>query len=149
MIDTLAAAIVASFMHDAEIRDIPVSEVNCVAQNVYHESRGENFKGQLAVAFVTMNRVEDPRFPKTACGVVKQHVKHSWQFAWMPRKHRIEDMAAFEQSISVALIAMTRASEDPTHGATYFFDHSKGTPGWSRHLDTLAVIGGHTFKGQR
>lgn len=146
MIDTLAAAIVASFMNEANIRDIPVSEVNCVAQNVYHESRGESFEGQLGVAFVTINRTEDPRFhAKTACGVVKARK----QFGWMPYKHHIDDPVAFEQSISVALIAMTGASEDPTHGATYFFDHSKGTPGWSHHLDTLAVIGGHTFKGRR
>ena len=46
--------------------------VMCLALNLYHEARSEPLKGQLAVAHVVMNRVNDPQFPQTVCGVIKQ-----------------------------------------------------------------------------
>ena len=48
--------------------------VMCLALNLYHEARGESLAGNLAVGFVTMNRVADPRYPDTVCGVVKQSI---------------------------------------------------------------------------
>ena len=39
----------------------------CMAMNVYHEARNESTMGQLAVAQVVLNRVEDDRFPDDVC----------------------------------------------------------------------------------
>jgi spore germination cell wall hydrolase CwlJ-like protein len=47
-------------------------ELRCLARNIFFESRGEPRAGKVAVGVVTLNRVEDPRFPNTVCGVVKQ-----------------------------------------------------------------------------
>lgn len=47
-------------------------ELMCLARNIYFESRGEPRNGKVAVGVVTLNRVEDPRFPNTVCKVVKQ-----------------------------------------------------------------------------
>ena len=47
-------------------------ELMCLARNIFFESRGEPRPGKVAVGVVTLNRVEDPRFPDTVCGVVKQ-----------------------------------------------------------------------------
>ena len=47
-------------------------ELHCLALNIYHEARGEPELGKFAVANVTMNRVNDARFPKTVCDVVRQ-----------------------------------------------------------------------------
>ena len=33
----------------------------CLAQNIYHESRGEVIEGQIAVSNVVVNRVKYPR----------------------------------------------------------------------------------------
>jgi spore germination cell wall hydrolase CwlJ-like protein len=44
----------------------------CVAMAVYFEARGEPTAGQIAVAQVIRNRIEDPRYPDNACDVVKQ-----------------------------------------------------------------------------
>lgn len=57
----------------------------CLAKNVYHEARNQSIEGQLAVARVTLNRVNSDLFPDTVCGVV-----HQWetgelndcQFSW-------------------------------------------------------------------
>ena len=56
------------------------AEVSCLAMNMYHEARNQSFAGQLAVANVTMNRVNDERFPDTICEVVKQGpTRPSWK----------------------------------------------------------------------
>ena len=47
-------------------------ELDCLTQAVYFEARGETPRGQAAVAQVVMNRVRNPSFPKTVCGVVFQ-----------------------------------------------------------------------------
>ena len=49
----------------------PETEITCLAQNIYFESRDQKLKGQLGVALVTINRVKSKRFPNTFCKVVK------------------------------------------------------------------------------
>ena len=48
----------------------------CMALNIYHEARNQSMVGQVAVAEVVMNRVEDSRFPDTICEVVKQAITY-------------------------------------------------------------------------
>src|ERR1700750_740338 len=48
------------------------SDLQCLAENVYFESRGEPLKGQYAVAEVTLNRTRSANFPHTVCGVVHE-----------------------------------------------------------------------------
>ena len=50
-------------------------QVDCLADNIYYEAGHEPMQGRFAVAMVTMNRTQDPRFPKDICSVVKQRVK--------------------------------------------------------------------------
>ncbi len=65
-------------------------EVNCLAQNIYFEARDQTTKGQIAVALVTINRVESRRFPNSICKVIHQArrysngkiKKHMCQFSW-------------------------------------------------------------------
>ena len=35
----------------------------CLALNVYHEAKNQSYVGQVAVAQVVMNRVNDTRYP--------------------------------------------------------------------------------------
>ena len=50
------------------------AEQQCLAEAIYFESRGEPLEGQIAVAEVVLNRVDDRSFPKTVCGVTRQGV---------------------------------------------------------------------------
>ena len=75
---------------------VPDSEVSCLADNVYFEARNQGTAGWAAVIAVTLNRVDDNRFPDTVCEVVKQGphrpswkgtgemipVRHRCQFSW-------------------------------------------------------------------
>ena len=53
-------------------------EISCMTHNVYHEARNQGTAGRLAVMAVTINRVNDERFPNTICDVVYEgeHRKH-------------------------------------------------------------------------
>jgi N-acetylmuramoyl-L-alanine amidase len=131
-----------TFMSSAQVHGHTVEDVLCLAQNVYHEARGESVTGQRAVAHVTLNRVVDPRWPDTICDVVYQ----SRQFSWTRRNPSVTEPAAFENALMVAVNALHGVSDDPTDGASHFFAHRSVTPRWSRSFETVAVIGEHTFQ---
>ena len=61
-----------------------LAEENCLARAVYFEARSESELGQLAVAKVILNRVKDPNYPNTICGVVYQgsNRRNSCQFSF-------------------------------------------------------------------
>jgi spore germination cell wall hydrolase CwlJ-like protein len=49
-----------------------LKQLDCLTRNIYWEAASEPFEGKVAVAQVTLNRVEDGRFANTVCGVVYQ-----------------------------------------------------------------------------
>ena len=46
--------------------------LDCLAMNVYREAGHEPFEGKVAVAQVTLNRVNSNKFPRDVCAVVYQ-----------------------------------------------------------------------------
>jgi spore germination cell wall hydrolase CwlJ-like protein len=49
-----------------------MSEKECMMRAMYFESNRSSADGMLAVGTVVMNRLHDPRYPKSVCGVVGQ-----------------------------------------------------------------------------
>ena len=60
-------------------------EIECLVQNAYHEARSDGYAGMYAVTMVVMNRVDDPRYPNTICGVVYQGPTRE---SWKTRQHK-------------------------------------------------------------
>ena len=54
--------------------------IMCMAENLYHEGRGEQVGHQYLLGMLTLARVADPdpQWPKTICGVVGQDRQFSW-----------------------------------------------------------------------
>ena len=48
------------------------NEFECLVEAIYHEARGEEFIGMLAVAGVILTRKESSQYPNTICEVVHQ-----------------------------------------------------------------------------
>jgi spore germination cell wall hydrolase CwlJ-like protein len=46
-------------------------DVECMARNIFYEAGAESKEGKIAVAQVTLNRAQDPRFGRSVCEVVK------------------------------------------------------------------------------
>ena len=116
------------------------SEIECLAQNIYHEARSESTAGRMAVALVTLNRVTDTRFPDSICGVVKQTKYypsgridlHSCQFSWYcdGKPDTIKDENCYKDILLIAEVMYTYETEDFTEGALWY--HSpKVKPKWS------------------
>ena len=119
-------------------------QVKCLAENIYHESRGESLKGQVAVANVTLNRL-DEGYANTICGVVKQGCQFSW--TCLPGVG-FPSGQSWHQAIGVALIALNNKEEveDPTNGATHFHaTYINWKPTWRRVKDSVNRIGNHVF----
>ncbi len=66
-------------------------QLNCLAKNIYYEAGGEPFEGKVAVAQVTLNRVDSNRvdsglFPGDICQTIYQknviYEKVICQFSW-------------------------------------------------------------------
>lgn len=124
-------------------------EEDCLARNIYWEGGGEPFEGKVAIAAVTLNRVEDERYPKTICGVVQQR-SGICQFSWMctGRKNRMPRGIAWEEAKDVANILLHIDWFDPTGGALYFHaDYVR--PSWSQTMSRIGQIGRHIFYRDR
>ena len=121
-------------------------QIDCLADNIYHEAGYEPDQGKVAVALVTMNRVQDPRYPKDICSVVKQKVNYTCQFTWFcQEKQTNRQKTAYEQSRDIALhvYANYEKLKDFTNGAL-FYHADYVNPHW-RGLEKTAVVGRHIF----
>lgn len=113
------------------------AELQCLAETVYHEARGEPYEGQLAVAETIMNRVHAKEFPTTICGVTRQ----PQQFA--PRR-KVGNKAAYDVAVRVARLAVAGQTGGAVKGATYFHTPAV-SPSWSRKFTRTGRIGNHIF----
>ena len=114
-------------------------EFDCLVRNVYQESRGEPYKGKLAVALVTINRTKSERFPSTICGVVYQKS----QFSWTRNYSKVKVNAIqWQQSKDAAVMAYMNQDILGNFYATHFHSTSVN-PKWKLHK--IATIGNHIF----
>ena len=144
---------------DAE-KTARVQELECLALNVYHESRSDNFAGRIAVADVVMNRVDSNLFPNTICEVVNQSVmRTNWKgnevpvrgmchFSWFCDGLSDEPMEtdSYEDAQIVAEMALRGGWRGITEGATHYHA-TYVTPNWinDRGMVPVGRIGQHKF----
>ena len=134
-------------------------EVECLAENIYFESGYEPKEGQIAVAFVTLNRVKSGIFENDICGVVKQKIRNVCQFSWYceDRQHNISANKSLTTSnnslynsvreLATLVYANSDRMIDPSNGALFYHaDYVK--PGW-KNMQTTAVIGRHIFYNRK
>ena len=138
-------------------------DIQCLALNIYHESRNESFAGQVAVADVTLNRLHDSRYPSTICNVVKQSKLSQWhleqgrevparnkcQFSWFcdGKSDEPRDGDSWLISQQVARSFLTYGEfRGLTEGATHYHA-SYVNPNWvnDRGMNMVGSIGEHIF----
>lgn len=115
------------------------ASVLCLAENIYYEARSESRAGKLAVAKVTLNRVNSPNFANSICEVVYQ--KH--QFSWTKNhKRKIVDNSAWKESLKLARHAIDTKLTYLNLPALYFHNVTV-SPNWGKKR--VAKIGNHYF----
>ena len=117
-------------------------ELDCLAKNIYFESRGEPFHGKLAVAQVTINRVlHSSQFKSTICGVVYENKQFSWT---LKKNAEIRDKKAWEEAVYIAHAVVYGTAKLVNFPALYF--HTKQVkPYWKNDKTIVKVIGNHIF----
>lgn len=119
-----------------------LGEIYCIAHAVYHEARGESQKGQLAVAYVVLNRVKHGGYPSDACNTVYQ--KH--QFTDVKNTNPSVATAEWTTAVQIAEAAYFQLAADPTKGAKYYYAPKKtSTPKWAIKKTQVVDIGNHKF----
>jgi spore germination cell wall hydrolase CwlJ-like protein len=122
-------------------------QLDCLTQAVYFEARGETPRGQAAVAQVVMNRVKNPSFPKTVCGVVFQGAaSHGCQFSFAcdgSMRHGLET-SAWDRARRIAERTLSGARLADIGSATHFHTTSV-QPYWVPQMLRVAQVGLHVF----
>lgn len=118
-----------------------LAQIACVAHAVYHEARGEPLEGQLAVAYVVMNRTSNG-YPSNACTVVYQPNQFTDIAKTKPNKRSL----VWRKAVDVAELAYWKEAPDPTNGSRFFYAPKKiKTPQWAMNKTNPVVIGAHKF----
>ncbi len=126
------------------------AELKCMAEAVYFEARGEPVGGQRAVAQVVINRLKNPAYPGTICGVVYQNrnMRNRCQFSFACDGIRdiVRDRGAWEIAERIARESlfsqqrwMTEVGSATHYHATYV------RPRWARQMIRMTQIGHHIF----
>ncbi len=113
-------------------------DLELLARLITAEAEGEPYEGQVAVAAVILNRMNDLKFP----GTIAQNIFKPNEF------ESVSNGQIWKQPVSDAYRAAQAALNgwDPTNGAKYFFNPAKVTGGswvWTRTI--THHIGNHVF----
>lgn len=111
--------------------------VNLLARTINGEARGETYTGQVAVGGVIMNRVRDPRFPKTVAGVIYQ----PGAFTAVSDGQIHANLEPTPQRAARDAIN----GWDPSGGAIYYYNPAKTTNKWIWSRPIIKRIGKHIF----
>ena len=134
------------YMTAAEVE----KSLDCLAMNVYREAGHESFEGKVAVAQVTLNRVNSNKFPRDVCAVVYQKSRFTerviCQFSWYcDSKHRNRpvDDEAYEESYKVAKMVFLEDFRLESIKDALYYHADYVNPNWK--LKRIAKIGTHIF----
>jgi len=129
-------------------------QLECLTRNIYWEAAGEPFEGKVAVAQVTMNRVDSGKFASNVCGVVYQknivYEKVICQFSWYCEgTHKTKSVhgAMWKESEEVAKKVLLEGFRLPSLQKAMYFHATHIKPQWGKPV--VAQIGNHIFYGEK
>jgi N-acetylmuramoyl-L-alanine amidase len=133
----------------AKIAGVAQAERDCLQQNIFFEARNQSVLGQVAVAWVTLNRVGAKNYPSTICGVVWQDKQFSWTHdgkSDRPADNAVAQRAWEDAALvaDVVLIDWARARTSPV-GAAVMYHADYVQPYWAASYKEVTNIDAHIF----
>ena len=129
-------------------------QLECLTRNIYWEAASEPFEGKVAVAQVTLNRMNSGKFPDSVCGVVHQknvfYEKVVCQFSWYcENNHKVKPVhkPMWRESEEVAKKVLLEGFRLPSLHNALYYHADYVNPGWK--LPKIEKIGRHIFYGER
>lgn len=130
-------------------RVFTAGEQRCLAEAIYFEARGESLKGQAAVAQVVLNRVRNPEYPATICGVVYQNEdwrnRCQFSFACDGRRDTIRSKKHWDMAEEVAMAVTAGKIWLAEVGSSTHYHATYVRPRWARTMKRMSRIGLHVF----
>ena len=115
----------------------------CMTRVMYFESNRSSPEGMLAVGTTVMNRLDNPKYPKTVCGVVGQRN----QFApGALEKPMVPRLAARAEAVADRVLAGER---HPALGPEAMFFHTTGYTFPYNNMHYVLEAGGNSFYEKR
>lgn len=131
----------------AEVRE---RQLVCLARNIYYEAGNEPFEGKVAVAQVTLNRMESGVFPNDVCKVVYQkntiYEKTVCQFSWYCDRAAVVrpiHREVYNESMEVAKKVLLEGFRLPSLVDAMYYHADYVNPGWKK--TKIAKVGRHIF----
>jgi len=128
-------------------------QLECLTRNIYWEAASEPFEGKVAVAQVTLNRMESGKFANSVCGVVHQknvfYEKVVCQFSWYcENNHKVRPVhkPMWRESEEVAKKVLLEGFRLPSLHKALYYHADYVNPGWNH--PKLEKIGRHIFYGE-
>ena len=129
-------------------------QLECLTRNIYWEAALEPFEGKVAVAQVTLNRMQSGKFADSVCGVVYQknvfYEKVVCQFSWYCEgNHKMKPVhkPLWRESEEVAKKVLLEGFRLPSMKNALYYHADYVNPGWQ--LPKIDQIGRHIFYGER
>ena len=120
----------------------------CLADAIYYEAALEPIEGRRAVAQVVLNRVRDPNFPKSVCGVVYDGWDHpagcQFSFACDGSMARPPIASLYRNALDIAGEALAGRVE-PQAGLATHYHATSVEPRWRADMVRIAQIGSQIF----
>lgn len=123
-------------------------ELECSVRNIWHESRGEDPGGWARVSETVRERVIDPMYPNTYCGVI-----YSGAFDWTKdsisddvKPKDFDEVQKLEEIVQVAWIGITNGYHGIVNRSTHYYNPKKvGEPCWASAFDSYVDYGDHRW----
>jgi spore germination cell wall hydrolase CwlJ-like protein len=129
-------------------------QLECLTRNIYWEAASEPFEGKVAVAQVTLNRMQSGKFADSVCGVVHQknvfYEKVVCQFSWYCEgNHKVKAIhkPMWRESEEVAKKVLLEGFRLPSLHKALYYHADYVNPGWKH--PKIEKIGRHIFYGER
>jgi len=138
----------------SQLDEIDRKQVECLAQNIYYEARGEGKDGHVAVALVTMNRSLSKLYPNNLCHVVREKLGKTCQFTWWcdpslrskatTYNYTREERKVYNYIRELAMhVYVNRDHIEDFTGGAIFYHANYVNPRWK--YKKTAQIGNHIF----
>lgn len=123
-----------------------LSDMECLALNIYHEARGESLLGQEYVAQVTINRMRSKRFRENSlCEVVFKRKQFSWTHDGKPDWALDEEAWNVAYMVAIEFYHLKQSVNDPNANQyLWYYNPEYADPDWKDGKKSRKV-GNHVF----
>jgi spore germination cell wall hydrolase CwlJ-like protein len=132
------------------LSSLEIKELECLSWNLYFEARGGTQSEKIAVTWVPINRMTDPRFGSDICTNVFQYTfsngQKTWQFSWVGMKFGRYWKIEAETWVKVQRLALGvyKGQIHDTGKGALFFHHVDVQTSWTPRSGKWR-IGSHYF----